>query len=99
MKALRKNDGFYFELADSVYDRNGKEYHWKDLVLVADEGEDIVTGHSTVDKNKLRQQYSGMFLQVLCKKYKHVNAYDSSMVTVVKEAIKLADILIEELEK
>lgn len=40
MRALRKKDGYFFQLFGFVYDEDGNEFSWNDIDLAPEEGEE-----------------------------------------------------------
>lgn len=95
LKGMRQH---YFELDDVVKDKEGNEYHWKDITLVPSDGEEIITTPSQERERQLREGYAGMAMQAIIGNNKLCEK-DPDASLICKSAVEIADTLISELKK
>lgn len=103
MNALRKSDHYYFELSEYIYDKDGNEYNWDEVILCPLEGEDVNYRLLQEKKEELREKYAGMAMQAFITNGFSENSLpkdpDEARHYLAMSCIKMADVLIEELSK
>lgn len=96
MRAIRKKNNYFFKLSEEVYDLDGNEYLWKDLILCPEDDEQVNYRLEQLEIEKLRQEYAGMaMLGIMAFRA----SIDYTREKVAKLAVQQADALIAELTK
>lgn len=100
MNALRKKDGYFFSLSPEVYDLDGNEYQWDELILCPERDEEVNGRLKDCDIEALRRRYFGQVMQGFLSNptYSKDTIMANDISKLIDHAYAIADSMIEKLQ-